>query len=74
MIQISYQEFYDSFKDSLGDDGANELLKKAILQANLVQREYYTKEEALKLCDVLKQFGGFVGIIGGILASRFIIR
>lgn len=74
MIQISYQEFFDSYKDSLGVDGASELLRKAIVQAELYQRDYYTKEEALKICSVLRQYGGFVSIIAGILASRFIIR
>lgn len=74
IAQIAYQEFFDSYKDSLGTDGAHELLKKAIFQANLFHRDYYTKEEALKICDVLHQYGGFVGLIGGILASRFVIR
>lgn len=74
MIQISYQEFFESYKDSLGVAGADELLKKAITEANLFKKEYYSKEEALKICNVLRQYGGFVCIIAGILASRFIIR
>lgn len=73
-IQISYQEFFDSYKESLGVDGTHELLKKAINQANLFHHDYYTKEEALKLCSILQSYGGFVGIIAGILSSRFIIR
>lgn len=73
-VQISYQEFYDSYKDSLGTEGAHELLKKAINQAGLFRHDYYTKEEALKICDILHQYGGFVGIIANILASRFVIR
>lgn len=73
-IQISYQEFFDSYKESLGVDGTHELLKKAMNQASVFHREYYSKEEALKICSVLQNYGGFVGIIAGILASRFIIR
>jgi hypothetical protein len=73
-MQIAYQEFFESYKDSLGVDGSHELLKKAIIQANLYHRDYYSKDEAIKICMVLQGYGGFVGIIGGILASRFEIR
>jgi hypothetical protein len=73
-MNISYKEFFDSFKDSLGSEGAEELLNKAIVQAHLVRKSEYTKDEAVKICEVLKVHGGFIGIVGGILEARFVVR
>lgn len=74
LIKIQLTEFIDSFKDSLGLDGAKELLQQALLDAGLPYQRDYSKEEALKLCQELKKKAGFIGIVGGILASRIIIR
>ena len=71
---ISLQEFIDSYKESLGIEGAEQLLKQVIQRANLPYQSDFTKEEALKICRELKQHAGFVGIIGGILNSRILIR
>lgn len=71
---ITLKEFIDSYKESLGVEGAEQLLKQAVYKANFQDRQEFTKEEALKICRELKQYSGFIGIIGGILTSRIIIR
>jgi hypothetical protein len=72
--KINLKEFIDSYKESLGIEGAEQLLKQTIAKAGLIYQHEFTKEEALKICRELKQYPGFIGIIGGILNSRIIIR
>lgn len=72
--KIPLQEFIDSYKESLGIEGAEQLVKQGIQRAGLPYQTEFTKEEALKICRELKQYSGFIGIIGGILNSRIIIR
>jgi hypothetical protein len=72
--KISLQELFNSYKESLGIEGAEQLLRQAIQRAGLPYQSEFTKEEALKICRELKQYAGFIGIIGGILNSRIIIR
>ncbi len=73
-VEITYQEIFDSFQESLGVDGAHELLRKALLQAHLPYKNSYSKEEAVKICYCLKQQRGFVSIVACIIASKFMIR
>lgn len=73
-VKIPLKEFLNSYKESLGIEGAEQLLRQAIQRAALPYQPEFTKEEALKICRELKQYSGFIGIIGGILNSRIIIR
>ena len=72
--EILYKEFLDSFKDSLGVEGAEDLLTKCIIGAGLTKKNSYKKEEAIAICEALKLKGGFIGIVGRILESRFVLR
>ncbi len=76
MTQVKFplKEFIDCYKESLGVEGAEQLMKQTILKANVVLQNEFTKEDALRICRELKQYPGFIGIIGGILNSRVIIR
>lgn len=73
-VKIPVREFIDSYKDSLGLEGAEQLIRQAIQRAGLSYQLEYNKDDALKICRELKQHPGFIGIIGGILNSRIIIR
>ncbi|CUI17738.1 hypothetical protein PNK_2135 [Candidatus Protochlamydia naegleriophila] len=73
-VKIPLKEFIDCFKESMGVEGAQQLLKQTLQKANIAPKSEFTKEEALKICRELKQYSGFVGIIGGILNSRILIR
>lgn len=73
-VKILLKEFIDCYKDSLGLEGAEQVLKQAVQKAGLKYQPDFTKEDALKICRELKQHSGFVGIIGGIMNSRIIIR
>ncbi len=72
--RISLEEFLNSYRESLGVEGAEQLLRQVIQRVGLTHQTDFSKEEALKICRELKQYSGFIGIIGGILNSRIIIR
>lgn len=72
--KILLKEFIDCYKDSLGIEGAEQVLKQAVQKAGLKYQTDFTKEDAIKICRELKQQSGFVGIIGGIMISRIAIR
>jgi hypothetical protein len=66
--------FVESYKENLGTNAAEQLIRQVIQRAGLPYQTEYTKEEALKICRQLKQYLGFIGVIGGILNSRITIR
>ena len=73
--KISLQELIDSYKESLGVEGAQQLIKQTLQKANFKADQIeFTKDEALKICRELKQYPGFIGIIGSILNSRIVIK
>lgn len=74
MNKISHEEFFNSFKDSLGVEGTNTLLAQLLYQLNIQKKEFYSIEEALKICEAMRSKGGFISIVAGILAARFLIR
>jgi hypothetical protein len=71
---IPLQEFIDSYKESLGIEGAEQLIKQTAEKQGFPNYSEFTKEQALKICRELKKHSGFIGIIGGILHSRIVIR
>lgn len=73
-MRILHSELIDSFKESLGTEGAEILIKNALAQAKINSKRGYTKEESLQICEALKASGGFIAIVAGILASRFLLR
>ena len=73
-VKISTIEFIESYKESIGEEGAKELIKDAVRKAGLIHQKDYTKEEAIKILNVLQEEEGFVGILAGILLPRIIIR
>lgn len=74
IVKIPLNELVDSYKESLGDEGANQLIKESIQAAGYRYQQDYTKEEAIKILQVLERKDGFVGILAGILLPRIIIR
>lgn len=74
MNKIAHEEFFSSFKDSLGIEGTHTLMAQMLMQTNIPKQEFYSIEEALRICDAMKTKGGFISIIAGILASRFLLR
>lgn len=73
-IRISVEKFLKAYNQSLGVEGARNLMKEVITQAGLPQRKEYSKEEAIKLCEFLKKKPGFVRIIAFALAGQILIE
>ncbi len=73
--KITLQELIASYKESLGVEGAEQLIRQVLVKACFSSDQgEFTKSEALKICRVLKQYPGFIGIVGGILNSRIMIK
>lgn len=73
-MKISIQDFLNHYRETLGLAGAERVLRQAIRRAGLTYQSEFTKIEALKICRELKQWSGFIGIIGNLLGSRILIR
>ena len=69
MPQIDIQTLIDLLKESIGIEAAEKVIYDAIKQANLPSKTFYTEEEFGKICDVLKNKGGFVKTIATIAAT-----
>ena len=71
---ILLEKFYSAYSQSLGIEGAQKVVKEALFEAGLAVKKEYSRDEALKLCAVLKTKPGFVGIIAGFLAAKAILE
>lgn len=74
-VTISRQELINAYQESLGVEGAERLIAQTLQKAKFaVDKKEFSKTEALKICRELKQYPGFIGIIGSILNSRIVIK
>lgn len=73
-LKISVQEIIQAYRESLGQEGAYKLIHEALIKLNLQHLQQLDKEEMLKLCDQLKEKGGFVAILADLLLARFNLR
>jgi len=70
---VLLERFYNAYSQSLGIEGSQKVVNEAVAEAGLEIKKEYSREEALKLCEVLKSKSGFVKIIAGFLMARLII-
>jgi hypothetical protein len=73
-VRIQLQEFIDSYKASLGLEASEKLMREVLKRSNIPWQRDYDKGEAIQICKELKVYPGFIGIIGGMLYSRIILR
>lgn len=66
--------FVDAYRQSLGDEGAERLVKKIAHQMPFGYKKEFSLSQALFLCEELKREPGFVGMIGEILYARILIK
>lgn len=69
--KITLQEFIDAYRESHGADGAAQLMKETTRRLELNGRNEFSLEEAALICKDLQDRSGFVGIVAGILLTRF---
>jgi two-component system NtrC family sensor kinase len=69
MPQIDIQALMDLFKDSIGIEAAEKIIYDAIKEASFVNKTFYSEEEFSKICDVLKNRGGFIKLIATVAAT-----
>lgn len=72
--RITLEELHNLYKEGLGIEGAQSIIKDAIIEAGLNEEKEYIKEEALRICGALGKKGGFVKIIANLFAARIGIR
>ena len=59
MPKFQLKEFIDSYKDSLGLEGAEQLMKQVLMKAAIPAHQTdFTKDEALRVCRELKTIFG----------------
>lgn len=68
--KMSFQDFVDTYKDSIGVEAANHMLLETIQRLHLNPKEGFSKEECILICKDLQEKSGFVGIVAGILLAR----
>lgn len=71
---ITLLEFTESYTQSLGVEGARRLLTEVLTKLGLDDKREFSRDEAILICKELKQKPGFIGIVAGILSSRFMLR
>lgn len=72
--KIKLEDFQDLYIQTAGVDGAEKIIKQAIAEAGLPEKKEYTKEEALKICEVLKKKSGFIKIVANLFSARIRLR
>jgi len=72
--EVSTNEFYEAFNQSLGTEGAKKVVQEAILESGLTLQTSYTIPEALRICDTLRKKPGFIRIVGSCLSARFVLK
>ncbi len=74
MTTITLAEMKSSFVRSLGEEKADEVFRRAAAAAGVPYKSEYSKEEALRICDVLRRDEGVVKILAMTLASKISLK
>ena len=69
MAQIYIQTLIDLLKESIGIEAAEKIVYEAVKEAGLSIKTGYTDEEFTKICDILKNRGGFIKIIATVVST-----
>ncbi len=72
--KVSFEELQNLYNQNLGQEGAEKVIKGAIAEAGLIEKREYTREEAFKICGVLKNKGGYIKIIANLFAAWLILH
>lgn len=67
---ITALQIIDGFSQSLGLEGAKKLLAEVTTEAGFPNKAVLTKEEAMKVCTLLKAKQGLTKILGMTLATQ----
>jgi hypothetical protein len=70
-VKIPLHTFIETYKDSHGTEEARSMLADTLQRLGLQGQAEFTKEEAIHICKDLQEKSGFVGIVAGILLTRF---
>jgi len=71
--KITLQDITEAFSSSLGIEKTQALIKGAIQEAGLLSKDFYSSDEALKICGILEAKGeGFIKTIAGVMSAKII--
>ena len=71
---ITREEFVKAYTQGIGIDGAQKLISETIRSIGLTEKQDYTKDEAIRICEALKQKDGFIKILACSLLARIYIK
>ncbi len=71
---LTKNELVNAYAQGIGIEGAQKLIKEIIDSLGLPDKSDYTKTEAIKICEALKQKDGFIKILACSLLARVYIK
>ncbi len=72
--KVTFKELLNPYTQNLGAEGAEKIIKEAVAEAMIILKDEFTKQEVLKICEVLKKRGGYIKIIANLFAARLILH
>lgn len=70
MFQVDIRTLTDLFKESIGIEAAEKIVYGAIKEAGLSIKSFYSDDEYIKICEVLKKSDGFIKSIATVASSN----
>ena len=67
---ISKEDLIGRFADTVGVDKARDLVEEALTVLEFTGKNSFTKQEALEICETIKEKGGMIGITAGFIKAE----
>ncbi|MBU0456238.1 MAG: hypothetical protein ABIH77_04410 [Pseudomonadota bacterium] len=68
--KIKKEIIIQKIADIIGVEKAYAIFYKALQEGNLIEQAQYTKEEVLKITEMLKKNGGMIAISASLIAAE----
>jgi hypothetical protein len=73
-IMVLKDDFIKAYAQGIGIEGAGKLIRETIQSIGLEDKQEYTKNEAIQICEALKTKEGFIKILACSLLARIYIK
>ncbi|MFA5259751.1 MAG: hypothetical protein WC450_00825 [Candidatus Omnitrophota bacterium] len=73
-VVILKDEFVKAYAQGIGIEGAEKLIRETSQAIGLSDKQEYTKNEAIQICEALKKKDGFIKILACSLLARIYIK
>lgn len=73
-VMVPKEEFIKAYAQGIRVEGAAKLIKEISQAIGLPDKNEYTKNEAIQICEALKNKDGFIKILACSLLARIYIK